>query len=192
MKIDWYTLMFNEQDIIPYVIDYWERLMECGIDLHVIIYDNESTDDSVRILSRYGWIEVRSFHTVGMNDIVHAEIKNNCWKDSKGKSDFVVVADFDEILWGNLSEELQAMKDGGCNVMGTKWYAFCGDKMPEYTKGKYLHQLVKYGYRQHINHMDEYAYLGKFMVIDPNKTETMNWSVGNHIWVPKPKIDLYE
>ena len=46
-KLDWYTLMYNEADIIPYVVDYWQKLRDSGIDLHVYIYDNYSTDNSV-------------------------------------------------------------------------------------------------------------------------------------------------
>ena len=88
--------------------------------------------------------------------------------------------------------ELQKMKEGGYNILGNPWYAFCGDEYPNYEKGKYLHQLVKRGYKQYINHMEQYKHLGKFMLIDPNLTESTNWSVGNHILYDiKPYFKLY-
>lgn len=188
-KIDWYTLMYNESDIIPYVVDYWQKLRDSGIDLHVCVYDNYSTDNSVKLLQDIPWITIRQFHSDGQNDIIQAQIKNSCWKESK--ADFVCVSDFDEVLWGNLAEELEVMKQNGYNVMGTKWYAFCGDEKPTYTPGMYLHQLVKKGYKQHINHHPLYHHLGKFMIIDPSKVDNMNWSVGNHIANPQPQMNLY-
>lgn len=192
MKVDWYTLCYNEEFIIPWVIQYWEKIRKDGIDLHIYVWDNYSTDSSVEMLSKYDWITINYFKTDGQNDPIQAQIKNTVWKNSKGKADFVCVSDFDEILWSNnLKSELQYMKDNDYNVLGTLWYAFCGDEMPVYAEDKYLHQLVKKGYKQYINHMEQFKDLGKFMIIDPNKIEDMNWSVGNHICNPKPEIRLY-
>lgn len=193
MKIDWYCLCYNEEVIIPWIVQYWVKLINDGVDLHIYVYDNYSTDKSVELLSKYPWITVMYFKTEGQDDIIQAEIKNNVWKNSKGKADFVVVSDFDEILWSNnLIEELQYMKDNGYNVLGTPWYAFCGDEMPKYDENKYLHQLIKKGYRQYINHHPSYKHLGKFMLFDPNLIDSMHYSVGCHISNPTPYIKLYE
>ena len=192
LKIDWYTLCYNEEFIIPWVIQYWEKIINDGIDLHVYVWDNYSTDSSVEMLSKYDWITINYFKTDGQDDIQQALIKNNVWKNSKGNADFVCVSDFDEILWSNdLESELKYMKDNDFNVLGTEWYAFCGDKIPVYTEGKYLHQLVGRGYKQYINHVPKYKDLGKFMIIDPNKIDDMRWSVGNHICNPLPNMRLY-
>ena len=120
-----------------------------------------------------------------------ADFYHDFKEPKESKADFVCVSDFDEVLWGNLAEELEVMKQNGYNVMGTKWYAFCGDEKPTYTPGMYLHQLVKKGYKQHINHHPLYHHLGKFMIIDPSKVDNMNWSVGNHIANPQPQMKLY-
>lgn len=193
MKIDLYCLCYNEEFIIPWIIQYWDKLISDGIDLHVYVYDNNSTDKSVEMLSQYDWITINYFTTSGQDDIIQAQIKNSVWYNSKGKADFVVVSDFDEIIWSNnLIEELQYMKDNGYNVLGTPWYAFCGDEMPEYDENKYLHQLIKKGYKQYINHHPSYKHLGKFMLFDPNLIDSMHYSVGCHISNPTPYIKLYE
>lgn len=192
MKLDWYVLCYNEEFIIPWIVQYWERIKQDGIDLHVYVYDNCSSDKSVEMLSKYDWITIAQFQTEGQDDIVQAQIKNTVWKRSKGKADFVVVSDFDEIIWSNdLESELQYMKDNDYNVLGTAWYAFCGDEIPAYDKDKYLHQMVGKGYKQHINHMKEYGHLGKFMIINPNTIDDMGWSVGNHICNPSSELRLY-
>lgn len=193
MKLIIYTLCYNESEIIPWVIDYWVHIKKQVDELKVLVFDNFSTDSSVEMLSKYDWIEVTQFKTEGHNDVVHAAIKNNIWHAAKGEYDFAILCDFDEILWShNWKEELQKMKDGGYNVLATKWYAFCGDEKPEYTEGKYLHQLVKKGFKQYINHMPQFKDYGKFLLIDPNITQSTNFSVGSHILYDiKPVFKLY-
>lgn len=128
MKIYLYTLCWNEMDILPFVIDYWKHL---GIT-KAIVYDNGSTDGSVEFLSKYDWIEVRHFETKGMNDNKQKDIKNNCWKETKGKDiDFVIVCDMDEIIFSdNLNEILETMKKDNYNAMITPIYGICEDFKP--------------------------------------------------------------
>lgn len=183
MKIDLYTLCWNEIDILPFVIDYWKRFVN-----KAYVYDNGSTDGSVEYLRQYDWIEVIPFESDGMNDIIQRDIKNNCWKNYK--ADFVCVCDMDELIFSNdLESELQYMKDNCYNVLGTKWYCLCNDTMPVYTEGKLLHQLCDKFYLQDINRT--HPHLGKFMIFDPNKISDMGYSVGCHIANPIPSMKLY-
>lgn len=191
MRIDLYTLMYNEHDNIPHVLNYWNLLRQ-EADLRVYIYDNHSTDDSVSLLSGYDWIEIRHFETDGMDDIAHARIKNACWKESRGRADWCIVCDFDEVLYsrGCLVQELEIMRKNGYNVLGTKWYAFCGSS-PQYNIAQLLHRQVGRGYEQYVNHMEQFRHLGKFMLIDPNSVDDMGWSVGNHITRPSSNLRIY-
>ena len=183
MNIDLYTLCWNEMDILPFVIDYWKRFVR-----KAYVYDNGSTDGSVEYLKQFDWIEVRSFKTNGMNDFVHKDIKNKCWKNTD--ADFVCVCDMDELIFSDeLKSELQYMKDNDYNVLGNKWYCLCNDYKPEYENGKLLHELCNKFFIQDIN--NNYHSLGKFLIFDPHKIDTMNYSVGCHNVDPKPKMKLY-
>lgn len=189
MKIHLYTLCWNEMDILPFVIDYWKLL---PIE-KAVVYDNGSTDGSIEYLQQYDWIEVRHFETKGQNDLVQRDIKSNAWKESKGKADFVIVCDMDEMLYSkNINEVLQQMKDGGYNVLGNPWYALCYDERPEYDPNKLLHQQGHKFYKQHINHHPRWGHLGKFMLFDPNLITDMGYSVGCHIANPQPYLKLFE
>lgn len=55
MKVDLYTLCWNEIKIIPFVIDYWKNIKEQVDEFHVYIYDNGSDDGSVEELRKYGY-----------------------------------------------------------------------------------------------------------------------------------------
>lgn len=183
MKIDLYTLCYNEMDILPFVIDYWKRFVS-----KAYVFDNGSTDGSIEYLKQYDWIEVIPFKTEGQNDYVQALIKNNCWKSFK--ADFVCVCDMDELIYSeDLEKELQYMKDNCYNVLGCKWYALCNDTKPPYTEGKLLHELCDKFYMQDINRT--HPHLGKFMIFDPNRISDMGYSVGCHIANPKPLFKLY-
>lgn len=195
MKIHLYTLCYNEMPILPFVIDYWIRL---GVT-KAVVYDNYSTDGSDKYLSNYDWIEVRKFASDGLNDVIHQTIKNSCWKESKDDADFVIVCDIDECLWSHLpiSLYLEEMKKQRCNVLCNPWYALCGDKSidevrKEYREGTYLHQIIGNGYKQYINHTKGFSDYGKFILINPNEIEDIQWSVGQHIlFSVKPHFKPY-
>ena len=186
------TLCYNEAAVIDWVVDYWLRLKGQLDGFKVVVYDNFSTDNSVELLSQYDWIEIRKFLSDGHNDVIQQQVKQGAWREFKGKYDFICICDFDEMLWSdNIKEELQYMKENGYNVLGNEWIAFCGKKMPTYTDGKYLHQLVKRGYHQYINHTNGYGHLGKFLLFDSSILD-IQWSVGQHIlYDVKPQFKLY-
>lgn len=193
MKIHWYTLTYNESDIVPFVIQYYKHIISQGIDLKVFIFDNYSTDNTVELLKQYDFIEIRYFNTNGQfNDDINRYIKNECWKMSKGNADLVCVSDFDEVIYSNnLKEKLESVLKFGFNVLGTPWYALCGDELPIYDENKLLHQIINRGYKQRMNHRQGYEHLGKFMIFNPNLVDTMNYSVGCHISYPQPLFNLY-
>jgi glycosyltransferase involved in cell wall biosynthesis len=88
-----YTLAYNEQTFIQYMIDHYKkRFPSC----HIVIYDNSSTDQTVEIAKRNG-CEVRTYNTNNsLDDGIHMNMKNNMWKDAK--TDWVLVCDLDELL----------------------------------------------------------------------------------------------
>lgn len=182
-----YTLCWNEINILPFVIDYWKDIPVTK----AIVYDNGSTDGSIEFLQQYDWIEVRHFDSDGMNDDIQKQIKNSCWKESKGVADYVIVCDMDEVLWScHWKDVLEFMKDNRCNVLATPWYALCGDSMPEHSDGVLLHKIINKVYKQEINR--QYKDIGKFMLFNPNEIEEMNYSVGCHIADVKPKLSMFE
>lgn len=97
MRLEVYVLCYNESYLLPFFLEH------CATHLHadkVVVYDNESTDNSVDICNSFKRckIEVRTFHTGNkIRDDIYLQIKNNCWKGSS--ADWVIVCDMDEFLW---------------------------------------------------------------------------------------------
>lgn len=178
MKIDVFTLCWNEMDVLPWVVDYWERYAS-----HVTVYDNGSTDGSAWFLSKYDWITVIPFSSGGFNDTVNQRIKNECWKDSD--ADYVVVCDMDECLFAkDIKTTLRKMKEEGATICEPQWYELMSDVFPEYKKGMLMHEA--YPLCRHVQNG------AKAVIFDPKAIMSMNYTPGAHSCNPIGNIKLYE
>jgi hypothetical protein len=179
MKVDVYTFCYNEMVILPFLVDYWKKYAD-----HVYIYDNGSTDGSIEFLEKFDWITVRTYETEGGKDNSKMkEIRNEFWKDSRGKADLVVVCDTDEVLCGkNLRESLQKMLDEECTICKPIWYTFVSETKPVYETGKLLHENYP------LAMLDK----GKVLILDPNKITESGYGIGAHTCSPKGDVKYYE
>ena len=85
--VHYYILCWNEERILPQVLDHYSKFCQ-----KMVVMDNESDDRSVEIIQSYPNAEVRTYQSNSQirNDI-YLEIKNNIWKESRGKADWVIV-----------------------------------------------------------------------------------------------------
>lgn len=102
MKLFGFTFCRNEEKLIPYVIPYIERM---GYD-KFIVYDNESTDNTVDMLKQYPFIEIRSFHTDKFDDAAVTKIFLGVYQECidyinehDGETVWLSRTDFDEVLF---------------------------------------------------------------------------------------------
>jgi glycosyltransferase involved in cell wall biosynthesis len=93
-----YTVTYNEELILQLMINHYRyRFPNC----HIVIYDNQSTDNTVTI-AKANCCEIRHYDSGGqVNDQMLLDTKENCWKDAK--TDWVLVCDTDELL--DITEE---------------------------------------------------------------------------------------
>lgn len=166
-----YALCYNEAPILPFVIDYWKRYAA-----RAVVYDNGSDDASLDILSQYDWIEVRHFDSDKFDDSVNQHIKNECWKEARGKADFVQVSDMDEVLWSDtMQDELEKFKQSDAAVWNPHYYDLVTENFPEYD-GILLHDID--GVRGWFNNT------GKRILFKPDVIKDVNYSVGAHTMNP--------
>lgn len=119
MKLIGYTCTYNESGLIPYVMPYVEAF---GYD-KFIVWDNESTDNTVELLSKYPFVEVRSYDSNGeFNDILKRDLQARSYEECKemAKDDVVWMTwmDFDEVLFLNSDVSLRQLLDVGRRTYG--------------------------------------------------------------------------
>lgn len=181
IKVDVFTLCYNEMDIIPFVIDYWKRFAR-----HVYVFDNGSTDGSVEYLNEFGWISVMPFYSDGLNDARYLDIKNNAWKISD--ADFVVVCDMDECLYHeDIMGVLQYMKDNNQSISPTAFLNTVSiDFHEKPADGTLYHEIDGVRISNNVKLGD------KCLLFNPRMISEISYEPGAHICHPAGNVLLYD
>lgn len=166
--VHYYALCWNEEKMLPFMFDYYGQFID-----RFTIYDNYSNDRSEKIILQHPQAEIIKYASDGIEDVIYQRIKNNCWKRSRGKADYVMVCDVDEFLYHPrmldfLSESLKL----GYSVFPTEGYDMYSEVYPEHDNAPLLTEQVKVGVR--------HEYYDKPIVFDPNRIVEMNFEVGAH------------
>jgi len=149
----------------------------------IVVYDNQSDDESLQILKSSAKVEVRSFDTGGKHHTGKLDkIRNQAWKESKGQADFVIVCDIDEFLYHpHFLYLLEAMKACGATVMKPQGYEMLGEQPPE--SGDDIFELYSKGMRT-------YSF-DKCVLFDPDAIEEINYQPGSHTCEPAGEVVLF-
>jgi hypothetical protein len=178
-KIHLYTLCYNEEKIIPYFYRHYRRFVD-----KITVFDNYSTDFSVKILKGYPGVKVNKYDTNNqINDKTWIDMKNNFWKESRGKADFIIVCDLDEILYyQDIQILLRKLKKYDYTIVKPIGYNMISKYFP--TCKNDIYQEVKYGVRA--EHMD------KLILFNPNEIDEIDYNYGCHQASPKGNVKIYK
>lgn len=138
MNINVFLLCFNESSLLPHTIKHYKKyLPSCKIT----IYDNESTDDSVKIAEELGCNVVSWSSNNYIDDFKYMEIKNNCWKSiEKG---WIIMADMDELLCVTEDDLIKEMSLG-TTILNVKGYDMIGHSETVNLSDIDLQEIQKY------------------------------------------------
>lgn len=128
MKIVGYTCAYNEEKMIPYVMPYVEAF---GYDKFVV-YDNKSTDNTVEMLKKYPFVEVREYDTNGkFDDTKKCDLQKASYREAIslakiGTKEEELVwftwTDFDEVMFINSDCDFRDILEGDYRVRGYNCY----------------------------------------------------------------------
>lgn len=166
--IHYYCVCWNEERMLPFVLDYYGRFVS-----HFTIYDNYSTDHSEFIVNTHPNTEIRKFGIPGIfDDSENQRVKNNCWKQSRGKADLVVVCDTDEFIYhSDLQNILASLVKKGISFPDVAGYEMYSLIYPTPDHGLITNQ-VRRGYAS--------EYMNKHVLFDPHRIVETQFTPGCH------------
>ena len=155
IKLFGITTTYNCEKLVPFVMKYHELL---GYD-KIIVYDNESTDNTVSLLKEYPFVEVRTYSTQGRylecsRIMTMAECAREIMQYNRDCITWINVFDFDEVLFYRYAyEKPEAFKIFlynaslfGYNVISEDIVGVLSDhfKPVELDKDKLVHTQMEY------------------------------------------------
>ena len=122
-----YSICWNEEKFLPLYLKHY-----CSFADKIIIYDNESTDNTLKILKENPKVEIKTYKTNGkLNDFEYLKIKNNAWKKSRGKADWVIVCDVDELLYPRQKQDItQTLQKTDKTIFKPEGYEMLSETFP--------------------------------------------------------------
>lgn len=175
--VHYYAVCWNEEMMLPFMFAYYKGFVD-----HFTIYDNYSNDNSEKIITSTPNADTIKFKTDGFDDNVHNDIKNNCWKHSRGKADFVIVCDIDEFIYHtDIRQALSALKKNRITIVKPFGYNMYSTEYP--TQEKPLTEQVKRGIRVPM--------FDKCILFDPHAIVETNYKPGAHECHPWGRVKVY-
>jgi glycosyltransferase involved in cell wall biosynthesis len=168
MRVDTYAICYNEEKILPYFLRHY---LQYG---YVYLFDNFSTDNSVKLAQQAG-AKVEAYDSGGeLRDDIYIKIKNNCWKGST--ADWVIVVDTDEFVY--CPTLLDILKDTKFTAFEPTWFEMFSQDFPT-TNGQ-IYDEVKMGYEA----------WPKLNIFRPSEVKELNYEIGCHLVHPEGNIIL--
>ena len=178
--VHYYAVCWNEEKMLPFMFQHYETFVD-----KFFIYDNESTDKSADIIAVNPNAKKISFQTEGFEDEIQNTIKNECWKSSRGKADYVIVCDIDEFLYTpNIQEYLSNLQTSGISMPLSQGFDMCNPQFPNYRTTPLLVEAVKSGVPNR-----DYS---KCILFSPYKIVDVNYEPGAHFCHPYGLINSDE
>ncbi len=171
MDITVHTLCYNEEQLLPFFLDYYSRFAS-----KIVIWDNLSTDATEAIATSYKKtkVEIRKFNTNNeFREDINIYIKNNCWKGDK--ADWVIVCDADEFLYP-LDIPGFVARRSDFHVFRPAGYNMVSERFPEHGPLLITDQ-IKSGVKA-----DNYS---KTVLFNPKMVKEIDYSVGAHTARPR-------
>jgi hypothetical protein len=175
LRIHVYALCWNEERFLPYFLRHYGSFAE-----KIHIFDNMSSDRSVDIIKSFPNTHVERFDTNELlRDDILRDLKGTRWKDSKGRADWVICVDTDEILWhARLVEYLQSCQQRSITIPVPSGYEMVSDSFPT-TPGQVYDEVKQGAFNV------EYC---KPCIFNPNAIMEMNYNAGCHLARPVGRV----
>lgn len=164
MNITIYTITYNEEKMLPFFLDHYSKFAS-----RIVIYDNESTDNTVKIANKHPLVkDVYSVKTGdSLDDSMYVKIKNSCWKDDT--SDYVMLVDTDELIYHE-DDIVKYLENDNHSVHRCNGYNMISENFPK--EGESITDQIKQGVFD--------RFYSKPVIFNPNIIKKSDFELGIH------------
>ena len=176
MRLDLYTTCWNDARMLEFFFRHYDQFVQ-----RYVVYDDGSTDGSLDILRAHPRVEVRRFQRDKTNSFVLAEqrLSNQCWKESRGRADWVLVLDVDEhLLHPDFLEYLSGCRNARVTIVPALGFQMMTTRFPSTTDR--LSEVYVRG--------APWIQMCKCSVFDPDEIDEINFTPGRHRVEPSGNV----
>lgn len=146
MIVHVYSIMRNEEFFLPYFLRYYSTFAD-----KIFIIDDHSTDKTVEIARENKKVTVLKYDydiSRGYNEQDHIDAITKAYKKySRGRADWVMCADGDEIIYNkDIIGNFEKLQKKGIRIVRTTAYAMFTGKLPK--TNKQIYEDYPYGVRE--------------------------------------------
>jgi glycosyltransferase involved in cell wall biosynthesis len=177
MKVDLYTIVWNEEEMLPFFFRHYDSLVE-----GYVVYDDGSTDRTLEMLAAHDRVEVRPFVRTDPGSYVLSaqSLHDTVWKESRGRANWVIIAAVDEHLYHRvgLGRYLRIAGRRGITAVPALAFQMVTGVFP--SSQEKLSRTRRYGVP-----LDKY---NKLSVLNPNAIDETRYEVGRHQAAPEGRV----
>ncbi len=154
--------------MLPFFFRHYDPFVD-----HYVLFDGGSTDSTLSLLADRQKVEVRQFIRSDTESFAFSErsLSNQCWKESRGAADWVIVTDIDEHLFHpSMLQYLDICSDEGITLIPALGFQMISEDVP--ATGETLCQSRFFG--------APWTQMMKPSIFKPSEIEEINFSVGRH------------
>ena len=176
MDIHLYALCWNDAKMLRFFFRHYDRFVT-----KYIIFDDGSTDESIDILSRHPRVRIRKMpEEMGSFTTDNAvAVWNHCWKESRGRADWVIVGEIDEHLdHSDLPGYLRTCAADGVTIVPALGFQMISREFPPANAVLRAERTVGAPWTR----------LSKLSIFDPDAIEEVNFRPGRHLAAPTGQV----
>lgn len=178
-EVHLYTVCWNEAEMLGFFFRHYDA----WVDRYVIL-DDGSTDETLDLLHSHPRVEVRRFPRLEDSFVhAHTHLNNTVWHDSRGRADWVVLADIDEHYHhpgAPMRDYLTEQRASGVTLVPALGFGMVHDELPSGTG-----RLVDVARRGRPR-----APFNKLAVFDPDAITETGIGHGRHVASPQGDVRL--